>query len=262
MGLERVTLYRATHTVCSVEEIADWLETRIDLRVDVRDRFLDRYDTDALPEAFAAARVRSPYDRTTGSAMAGVIRYERRVLDSPQRAGGVLYDGEAIQRALNESLPPDERTLDHLHIAFLDRVIGTWGEHDGRWHKRIAVLGQPALVSIPGLSEAPAKPEEYYQKRYQSALLTGDVAPRDVLEGSLETDVIREDDARTTEALKGYALSAAHLLRTGEGFCDDPICRLSNPHTHEGVILAQFTPPEFCPQHNHCYRPSRQTRRR
>lgn len=253
MPVERVSLYRAPSTACDVDEIATWLAGRVDAAIDVRERFLDRFGPGELPEAFARARVLSPYDRETGSTMYGILRYEERVLVDPHRGGGVLYDGIAIQRALNAALPDGERSLSHLHIAVLDRVLGTWGDHDGRWHKRIAVLGQPALLSVPGLSEAPAKPKSYYTARQRSALVSGQAPPREIVDGALDLDVLVEDDPRTTEALKGYALAAVDFLETGDGFCDDPKCRLSNPHRHEGVIRAQLERPAFCERHARRY---------
>ena len=250
---DHVTLYRAPTTPCDVDEIAAWVDRRIDAQVTVEDRFLDRFGDDELAESFARARVLSPFDRETGSTMYGILRYEERILADPDRGGGVLYDGLAVQRALNQALPSGERDLSDLHIAFLDRVIGTWGYHDGRWHKRIAVLGQPTLISVPGLAEAPAKPESYYQKKQQSAMVTGGSPPREVLDEAIDEDVIRKDDPRTTEALKGYALAAVNLIATGEGFCEDAACRLSNPHRHEGVIRAQLTEPSFCSTHAERY---------
>ena len=245
----RISCYRAPQTVCDVAEIAAWLRDCVDADIAVRDRFFAVHESETYVDVFADARVLAPMDPQTGSDMYGIRRYEERVLANPERGGGVLYDGIAIQRGLNAALPPSERRLDHLHIVFLDRVIGTWGSHDGRWHKRVSVLGQPTLISVSCLTEAPAKPAAYYKQKQQSSLLTGDAPPREVLEGTLEEGFLREDDPRTTEALKGYALSAVDYLATGDPFCDVRHCRLANPHRHAGVIEAQLTDPSFCPEH-------------
>jgi len=155
-----------------------------------------------------------------------------------------------VQERLGTRLPADERSLDHLHVPLLDRVLGTWGDHDGRWHKRVTVLGQPALVSVPGLYEAPAKPEQYYQEQQKQALFGGGgPPPREVLEEQVEGEFLVEDDPRTTDALKGYVLQAVHYLATGEGFCADEQCRLHNPHRQPGVVQAQLRPPAFCDRH-------------
>ncbi|WP_276300242.1 DUF7001 family protein [Halorussus lipolyticus] len=250
--MTKVTLYRAPTTEANADDIADWLRDRITGEVAVSDRFLDVHRNDALPEQFADSRVLSPYERETGNTMLGIVRYEERALDSPEREGGVLYDGVAVQRALNAAIPEAERTLDHLHVVLLDRAIGTWGDHDARWHKRVNLLGQPAIVSVPGLYEAPAKPEQYYKEKQKTALLSGDTPPREVLENEVEGEFLVESDPRTTEALKGYVLQAVHCWRTGEGFCDDE-CRLSNPHRQPGVIEAQLRDPAFCEDHAELY---------
>lgn len=247
--VDRVTLYRAPTTACDVEAIADWLRERVDSEILVRDRFLDVHRNESLPERFAAARVLDPYDRETGNTMLGTVRYEERAIETPERAGGVLYDGLALGRALNDALSSDERDLSDLHVSVLDRAIGTWGDHDKRWHKRVNVLGQPALVSVPGLYEAPAKPEAYYEERQCHALLSGDTPPREVLENEVEGEFLVEDDPRTTEALKGYVLQAIHYVETGEAFCANEGCRLYNAHRQPELIEAQLREPEFCDRH-------------
>ncbi|MFY4812198.1 DUF7001 family protein [Haloarcula sp. AONF1] len=252
--MESVTLYRAPTTVADADAIADWLDARIEATVSVRDRFLSLHGDSDLAESFAEARVLSPYDRETGNTMLGIVRYEERALESPERAGGVIYDGLAVQRALHERIPESERSLDHLHVPLLDRVVGTWGDHDGRWHKRVTVLGQPAVVSVPGLYEAPAKPEQYYKEQQKHALLSGGAPPREVLENEVEGEFLIEDDPRTTDALKGYVLQACHYLDTGEAFCDEETCRLHNPHRQPGVVAAQLREPQFCPEHAERYR--------
>ncbi|ELY37874.1 DUF7001 family protein [Natronorubrum tibetense] len=251
--VDSVVLYRAPSTVADVGEIGKWLESRIDASVTIRDRFLDVHRTEDLAERFAEARVSSPYERDTGNTMLGIVRYEERALENPDREGGVLYDGLQVQRALNSALPADERGLETLHVPILDRAIGTWGDHDGRWHKRVNVLGQPALVSVPGLYEAPAKPEAYYKEKQRHALLSGDTPPREVLENQVEGEFLIEDDPRTTDALKGYVLQTVHYLETGEAFCDREDCRLFNAHYHEELIDAQLREPPFCTDHARRY---------
>lgn len=253
--LDRVTLYRAPTTEADVEAIAAWLDERVEASIEVRDRFLDVHRTDDLPERFAEVRVLSPYDRETGNTMLGTIRYEQRVLENPARGGGVLYDGQQVQRALNAAIPDEESDLGHAHVVVLDRAIGTWGEHDGRWHKRVNVLGQPGIVSVPGLYEAPAKPDAYYEEKQRHALLSGDAPPREVLEERVEGEFLVEDDPRTTDALKGYVLQAAHFLETGEAFCENEECRLFDAHYHEDLIRAQLHDPVFCADHADRYAP-------
>jgi hypothetical protein len=258
--VDEVTLYRAPTTAADADAVAGWLRERVDADVAVRDRFLsvfgdeDGDDDQDLAESFAEARVLSPYERETGNAMVGIVRYEERAIENPERGGGVIYDGLQVQGILNGLLPQGERGLDHLHVPLLDRVVGTWGDHDGRWHKRVNVLGQPGVVSVPGLYEAPAKPEQYYKEQQKHALVSGGAPPREVLENEVEGEFLVEDDPRTTEAVRGYVLQCYHYLETGEDFCDDADCRLHNPHRQPGVVRAQLREPEFCARHAERYR--------
>ncbi|MFP8955756.1 DUF7001 family protein [Natrialbaceae archaeon A-CW3] len=251
--VEQVFLYRAPTTVADVDAVAEWLEPRIDPSIIVRDRFLSGENGEEIPEVFARARVRSPTDPETGNTMLGTVRYERRVLEQPEREGGVLYDGIQIGRGMNGELPADERGLEHAHVIVLDRALATWGDHDGRWHKRVTVPGQPALVSVPGLYEAPAKPEAYYRAKQRGVLASGSAPPREVLERDVEGTFLVENDLRTTDALCGYVLQAIHYLETGEPFCTEPTCRLYNAHRHEELVGAQLEAPDFCPRHAEWY---------
>ena len=252
-GLAQVYVYRAPTTAADAGAIADWLRDRVDAPVAVRERFLDRHADEDLARDFARTRVLSPYERETGNEMLGIVRYEERALAHPDRAGGVIYDGLTVQELLRRRLPAAERGLDSLHVILLDRVLGTWGDHDGRWHKRVNVLGQPALLSVPGLYEAPAKPEQYYKEQQKHAMLSGDAPPREVLEEQADGEFLVADDPRTTEALRGYVLQAVHYLATGEAFCEDERCRLANPHRQPGVIESQLREPDFCPEHAALY---------
>jgi hypothetical protein len=253
--VETVTISRAPTTAADADSIADWLRERVDASVAVRDRFLGVHGDERLAEDFAAARVLDPSDPETGNTMLGIVRYEEGALANPERAGGVLYDGSQVQAALGRRIPDDERGLDHLHVPLLDRVLVTWGDHDGRWHKRVNVLGTPALVSVPGLYEAPAKPKAYYKAQQKHALLSGDAPPREVLEEQVEGEFLVAGDPRTTEALKGYVLQAVHYLETGAAFCDVEHCRLANPHRQPGVVSAQLEEPTFCERHAALYGP-------
>lgn len=251
-GIERVTLYRAPTTVADAAAIADWLRDRVDCEIRVRERFLDLYADADLPEAFARARVLDPDDRETGNTMVGIVRYEERAIEHPERAGGVVYDGLQVQRALGDRLPADECGLDQLHVPLLDRVLGAWGG-DGRWHKRVNVLGRLAPVSVPGLYEAPAKPEAYYKAQQRHALLSGDAPPRELLESQIDGEFLVENDPRTTDALDGYVLQAVDYLATGTAFCEHEHCRLHNAHRQPDLVAAQLRDPEFCPTHAERY---------
>jgi hypothetical protein len=102
---------------------------------------------------------------------------------------------------------------------------------------------------VPGLYEAPARPESYYEKKGKQVLMSGHAPPREVLESAVEGEFLVADDPRTTEALKRDVLQAVHYLGTGEPFCEVDSCRLATPHGQPGVVAAQLREPAFCACH-------------
>ncbi|MFB6071330.1 MAG: DUF6775 family putative metallopeptidase [Halanaeroarchaeum sp.] len=250
--VERISLYRAPTTVVDENAIATWLRPRVGAAVSVRERFLSQFDDEDLAADLARTRVHSPSDRETGSRLPGIVRYEDRLLEDPDRGGGVLYDGHRVTHTLNARIPGEFCDPGHQHVVLTDRAVATWGT-DGRWHKRVIVLGAPTIVSVPGLYEAPAKPEAYYREKRAHTLLSGTAPPREVLESEVEGEFLVEDDPRTTEALAGYVLQAVHFAATGEAFCEDERCRLHDAHRQSDLVTAQLGVPEFCPTHAEKY---------
>lgn len=106
---------------------------------------------------------------------------------------------------------------------------------------------------MPGLYEAPAKPEAYYQAKQSHALLSGGPPPREILETDVEGTFLVADDPWTTDALKGYVLAAYHYLETGEAFCETEGCRLYDAHRQPALVEAQLESPAFFERHAERY---------
>ncbi|HEX77990.1 MAG TPA: hypothetical protein G4O03_06225 [Dehalococcoidia bacterium] len=204
-----------------------------------------------LAEGFARARVRDPLRELQDfEPLPGEISYERKRLADPlSRAKGILYDGHRLLELLRGLLPPEERSLAHLHIVFTNQLFGTWRE-DGRYHAAVSLYSFPCLLSTTGVVEAPAKPREYYLLRQQYAsLVMGAPLVGSQLE-LIKGRYIDYDDERLTEVMKGYVMQSIFYHFTLEPFCPDPHCRLYNAHWQEEVIHAQLDGDyEFCPHH-------------
>jgi hypothetical protein len=201
-----------------------------------------------LAEGFAAIKIRDPMTQGQDfSALHGEVAYERRRLTSPRPAFGLLYHGEGVMRLLEEMLPLQERNLSFLHIVLTSQLLGTWGQ--GRYHLRAAVYGFPSLLSVTGMIEAPAKPREFYllKQQYAAAGVPDAVVE---LEQDLGERVLRHEDPRLTEAMKGYVMQALFYHIVGDPFCEDKGCRLYNAHWQEEVIGAQLGGDyQLCPHH-------------
>lgn len=151
---------------------------------------------------------------------------------------GKFYDGNWIQRILYRLFSEKvnhELNSGCIHLIFTSRLFGTY--EDRRYHARVVLTGTPALISTSGLVEAPAKPREYYYVKgrlIQSGLGTGE------LDNMYRGRFVEYDDPKISSILPSYALQAIFYELTGNAFCDNPHCCLSNSHWQEEVLKVQY----------------------
>ena len=234
------------------KDVAAFLRETLGLRCEVRDDFFSRHggrDREALARAVAATRVRNllrPFEAM--EPLYGEVQFELRLLEEPtKRVPGILYDAYRYLDVMAGLLPPKERSLKVLHVAFEHRLLGTFGE-DGRYHARSVVCGYPSVVSTSGIVEAPAKPEAYYKVKAQLSAALGAV-PFEAAKEPFKGRFIDYDDPRLTEVAKGYALQCALYHVTKEAFCEEPECRLFNAHWQAELIRAQVESGRLCSRH-------------
>jgi hypothetical protein len=263
MSPPRIYLYsEPAAPALNISELGQYVRAKLPrLELQVRGSFLDFHLPSSPGEreeaigrlalGFAEAKIRNPARQEPDfTPLPGEVAYERKRLTSPSPTFGLLYDGFRVMTLLQELLPPDERRLDQIHIAFTNQLLGTWEESDRRYHARVAVFGFPNLISTTGLVEAPAKPREFYLLKQQYAALGMPDAAVVGLEGQLGGQFIGHGDERITEAMKGYVIQSVFYALAGDPFCPDKNCRLYNAHWQQEVIQAQLTSPyEFCPLH-------------
>lgn len=235
-------------------EIADYLRERLGkISVDVRQPlFKPPNALDELARNIASTKIRDltkPW--SAAEPLPGEIEFERKLLLDPGlRLVGILYDGFRLQTIARELLPFGELALGHVHIVFTNRLFGTWGEGDRRYHIRVSVYGFPSLISTTGIVEGPAKPKEYYTLKHRYLAL-GSPIDLEELKEDFRGRFIDYDDERMTEVMKGYVMQALFYHLTFDPFCGVKTCRLFNAHWQEEVILAQLGPKgsEFCERH-------------
>jgi hypothetical protein len=255
--LPQVHLYpdRSSRTL-DLEEIASYLIEKLNrLSVDIRGPlFTERagVNTRELARELARARIRDPMRKNSDSEpLPAEINLEQKLLQNPElRILGLFYDGVSLWRLALKLIPEEERNHGHLHIAFTNRLFGTWDEADARYHARVSLYGFPCLISTTGIVEAPAKPKEFYALR-QHYLALGVPGAYEELKERFRGRFIDYDDERLTEMMKGYVMQALFYHLTGHPFCENRNCRLYNAHWQEEVIAAQLGPKksEFCEAH-------------
>ena len=240
-----VFLYdEGTEAKLSVAEIADYLRQQLPhAQVETRGEFVGHHAggdrLDDLARALARARVTDPTRPLSDrEPLPGEVSFERERLQAGNRGPfGVIYDGFELQAAMRELLPREEASRSHAHLIFTNRLLATWEQSDLRYHLRVIVCGSPALISTSGAVEAPAKPREFYRAKEQ---LGHDPLVYERIKMQFAGRFLDHGDERLTEVLKGYALQAALYQFIGEGFCDDPTCRLFNAHWQEEMLRAQL----------------------
>lgn len=195
-----------------------------------------------LATTLASCRITDPSKSGSSEPAKAEVDHERRQLLSHRVAPGLVYDGLAIQRILFGLLPEDERTHDHLHIVFTNRLIATIGRGDSRYHLRTIICGFPCIVSLTGLVEAPARDQGYYISRRYS--------PQPGIDDQLASDDhLGYGDPRTTMIAMGYAIQSLSYMILGDPFCPRPQCRLYNAHRQVEMLKAQMSLPEYCEEH-------------
>lgn len=189
--------------------------------------------------------ISTPLD-TLSSLNGSEIQKEMDMLLGREDLRGKFYDGYWIQRILYRLFSQKsqhELNGGCIHLIFTSRLFGTF--EDRRYHARVVLTGTPALISTSGLIEAPAKPREYYYVKgrlIQSGLGTSE------LDNVYKGRFVEYDDPKISSIIPSYALQAIFYELTGNAFCDNPGCCLSNSHWQEEVLKVQYEgePCESC----------------
>ena len=237
-----------------LREIVGYLREKLgQVSVDLRGPFIKASfdETQDLARRMAGTKVRDLANPNVQfEPLPGEVEFERKLLRDPGlRLVGPLYDGFKLQVVLREFIPKEEFDIGHAHIAFTNRLFGTFDEGDRRYHARVSVYGFPSLLSTTGIVEAPAKPKEFYALKQRVATLGQTGMPLKKLKERFKGRFIDYDDERLTEIMKGYVMQAVFYHLKLDPFCVDKRCRLYNAHWQEEVLEAQLSQPEFCERH-------------
>lgn len=218
--------------------------------LELRGNFISHFFSDELIKDLAEIwQPELSEERTDAQIESKRLEYEESAYLRPEEISpSVVYDGLEFLELLQSQIPPREAGLDRLHIFLTPRLAVTRDDMDRRWHARTILSWQPSVISSSGLVEAPARSMEYYIFRtgYQTQ---GQAIPESVMKKRFEGQFLDYHDRRLTEVIKGYILQGIAYRFFGEGFCDEPHCRLFNAHRQHEMLKAQLEPPEFCSHH-------------
>lgn len=256
--IEEILLYGSTPLPLNLFEIRDYVcsllgfeEKDVKVMGDFISLYLQKNRLEWFAQRVAGAKVRNLNSQLSKegaiSPLPAEIEFEKNLILSKSKAIGILYDAFLLNALLRDLLPEKERSMNEIHLLFMNRLFGTFDENDLRYHARVILCSFPSMISIPGLIEAPAKPREYYVLRqYLSSVGLNDI---ERLKEKFKGRFIDYGSPHITETLKGYVLQAVVYHLTGEAFCQNRNCRLFNAHWQEEVINAQLQGDRFCHHH-------------
>ena len=156
----------------------------------------------------------------------------------------IMYDGFEIQKIIRESLQDFENKT--LHIILTNRFTCTYDESDARYHGRAVICANPAIISITGIIEAPAKSSEFYIEAMANRAQGLDITS---VKEKHEGEFLEYHDKRLSKIIEGYLLQVIFYVLVEESFCDYMDCRLNNAHWQRDLLYSQIEIRKLCDKH-------------
>ena len=156
-----------------------------------------------------------------------------------------LYDGFEFCKKILEDISEENSSLEVFHIILTDYLVGTFDNDSFRYHARALIGFNPAIISLTGIIEAPAKSREYYLDLMKNSVF----GINEDLGEKYKGGFLKKDDPRISKIVEGYILQAILYFETGEAFCDDTNCRLFNAHWQKDLIFSQIENGKLCKKH-------------
>lgn len=236
-------------SISLLDEIASGLDFRLkpfprkgisddDLLMLVHSRIINPDDKDArVPDSFA------------------IRDFEKRILKDEASGRGVPYEAAELMRFYRKYIAGADMAGRAIHVIITERLLMSWSEDDLRFHARAAIFGIPCIISLSGLVEGPARPQEYYiEKQAIGSLLAENISLLERYAGRF----LESDDDRIPEVLRGYLMQCAFYAMIGWPFCEERDCILFNAHWQEEMLRAQVESGRLCERHQKIL--SKQTR--
>lgn len=227
------------------KQIERFLKQTFHVDVEIRPNFFENADSEIFKK-IATTRVfnlKKPFSKHIPTELE--IQMERENIDNSKNDGKILYDGFEFQKTISEFISTNENNQETLHIIFTNKIACTFDENDFRYHARALIGANPAVISITGIIEAPAKPKQYYLD-----LMTNITNEQiDKIKEKYKGEFLEYNDPRLSEIMEGYLLQAIMYYETEEAFCENKECRLHNAHWQKDLIYSQLKNKKLCSKH-------------
>ena len=246
MKTSKIILYdEPTVPEIQLKKLEKFIADTFPVKTEIRGNFFQNSNQEIF-EKIASARVfdlKKPFKMHTPTT--DEIQVEVQNKDMSNKEEMTLYDGFEFQKTVSEFISKDEDQTDTLHIIFTNKLTCTFDENDFRHHARAIIGSNPAIISITGIIEAPAKPKQYYLD-----LMTDFTKERvDEIKAKYKGEFLEYNDPRISEIIEGYLLQAIMYYEAGDAFCENKECRLYNAHWQKDLLYLQLKSKKLCKKH-------------
>ena len=248
MKISKIFLYdEQSIPEIKISKLADFIRNTFSVDVEIRQNIFQGRDQ-KIANDIASCRVlnsRKPFEDHVPSIEE--IEFEKESFsDSSKIKNIIMYDGFELQKIISNLIPDYEKTLEHFHIIFTNRLTCTYDFNDYRYHGRAVICSNPSIISTTGIIEAPAKPREYYMELISNMAQGLNV---DSLKKKYQGRYLEYHDKRMSTVVEGYVMQALFYYLTGDAFCEDKDCRLFNPHWQKDLLRSQIEIGKLCEKH-------------
>ena len=229
-----------------INELANFIKDTFHVKVELRKNIFNHFQSN-IAHDLAACRIfdtRIPFERHDPTPEE--IRFEEESFVNNKETNIILYDGFEFQKALTSVIPEGELEPDKFHLVCTNKLTCTFDSGDYRYHGRAVICSNPAIISITGMVEAPAKPREFYHSLLTNMTQGLNI---DIIENQFKGRYLEYHDSKIAEVIKGYALQALFYYLTGESFCESKECRLFNAHWQADLLHSQLEAGKLCERH-------------
>ena len=251
MKLSKVFLYdEPSVPEIKIDELGEFIKEKFCVNVEIRGKFFEFFKdpTRNIAYELAASRIfnpLTPFEKHNPTPEE--VTFEENSFANTTSANNiVMYDGFEFKQVIENTIPQSESNSDMFHIICTDKLTCTYDYDDYRYHGRAVICSNPAIISITGMIEAPAKPREYYLKMFESVSQGLNL---DVLKNQFKGRYLEYHDVKLNEIIKGYAMQTLFYYLTGKPFCESRDCRLYNAHWQEDLLHSQIESSNLCHQH-------------
>jgi len=246
LKISKIILYdEPTVPEIQIKKLQKFITNTFPISVEIRDNLFKHHDEKRF-ENIASTRIfdlKNPFQKHIPTIEE--IKIERENTDMSENDLSILYDGFEFHKKIIDFIPINENNTDTLHIIFTNKLVCTFDDEDFRYHARALIGSNPAIISITGMIEAPAKPKKYYLE-----FLTNFTDEKiEELKKKYKGEFLDYHDSRLFEISEGYVLQAIMYYETGDAFCDDSDCRLYNAHWQKDLLHTQIENKFFCDRH-------------